>query len=68
MDDDDKKPAWWKRFLSGVGVCVIVIAFSFIECSDSTDDGPGFSIPIYEKIKNWLRIIEPANLLAKGAM
>ena len=47
---------------------MIVIAFSFIECSDSTDDGPGFSIPIYEKIKNWLRIIEPANLLAKGAM
>jgi hypothetical protein len=34
-----------------------LIAFSFVECSDSTDDGPVFSSPIYEKIKNWLRII-----------
>ena len=41
-----------RGFLSGVGVCVAVIAFSFIECSDSTDDGPGFSSPIYEKIKS----------------
>jgi hypothetical protein len=52
MAGDDKKPALWKRFLSGVGVCVVVIAFSFVECSDSTDDGPGFSSPIYEKIKS----------------
>ena len=37
--------------MSDVGVCVVVIAFSFIECSDSTDDGPGFSSPIYEKKK-----------------